>query len=81
MRPGKEEEREILLLIALNLMIKATSTKRVTRAGRGYNNMDHIDKIFSSSPSFKHIEITQYFNYVPRFNGVFSRSSLSKIKD
>ena len=27
------------------------------------------------------IEITNYFNYEPRFNGVFSRSSLLRIKD
>ena len=27
------------------------------------------------------IEITNYFNYEPRFNGVFSRSNLPRIKD
>ena len=27
------------------------------------------------------IEITNYFNYKPRFNGVFSRNNLLKIRD
>ena len=27
------------------------------------------------------MEITQYFNYKPRFNGVFSRNNLPRIKD
>ena len=31
---------------ALPVMIKAMSTKRVTRSERGYNNMDHVDKNF-----------------------------------
>ena len=31
--------------------------------------------------SLSNIEITKYFNYQPRFNGVFSRNNLSRIKD
>ena len=27
------------------------------------------------------IEIIEYFNYKPRFNGVFSKNSLPRIKD
>ena len=27
------------------------------------------------------MEITKYFNYKPRFNGVFSRNNLPSIKD
>ena len=27
------------------------------------------------------IEITTYFNYEPRFNGIYSRDKLTKIKD
>ena len=27
------------------------------------------------------IEITNYFNYEPRFNGVYSRNNLPRIKD
>ena len=36
-------------------------------------------KIFSSA--LNNIEISEYFNYEPRFNGVFSRKNLPKIKD
>ena len=38
-------------------------------------------KIFSSAPSLNSIEITSYFSYKPRFNGVFSRNNLPRIKD
>ena len=38
-------------------------------------------KIFSSTPSSGNIDITKYFNYEPRFNGVFSRDNLPRIKD
>ena len=27
--------------------------KGIVKAGRGYNNMDHMDKIFISTPYFK----------------------------
>ena len=37
-------------------------------------------KMFSSPPPLNNIEITKYFNYKPRFNGVFSRDNLSRIK-
>ena len=33
------------------------------------------------SPTLNNIEITNYFNYEPRFNCVFSRNNLPKIKD
>ena len=36
------------------------------RAGRGYNNMGHIDKIFRSD-LLSNIKITKYFNYEHRF--------------
>ena len=38
-------------------------------------------KIFSFAPSLKKIEITNYFNYEPRFNGVFPKNNLPRIKD
>ena len=41
---------------------------------------DTFMKIFNSAPSFN-IEITNYFNYELRFNGVFSRNNLPRIKD
>ena len=39
-------------------------------------------KIFSSTPSFRQYRYySKYFNYEPRFNGVFSRDNLPRIKD
>ena len=38
-------------------------------------------KIFSSAPSFKQYRHYKYFNYVSRFNGVFSRENLPRIND
>ena len=38
-------------------------------------------KFFSSAPPLKNIEITKYFNYEPRFNGIFSKNNLPRIKD
>ena len=58
------------------------SGKGVTRGGRGYNNMDHMDKKFLVLlHTLSNIEITKYFNYEPRFNAVFSRDNLPRIKD
>ena len=43
-------------------------------------------RIYESKPlvllhPLNNIEITNYFNYNPRFNGVFSRNNLPRIKD
>ena len=38
-------------------------------------------KTFSSALSIKNIENTNYLNYEPKFNGVFSRNSLPRIKE
>ena len=38
-------------------------------------------KILFSLHSLNNIEITNYFNNEPRFNGFFSRNNLPKIKD
>ena len=38
-------------------------------------------KILVSLHLLNNIEITNYFNYELRFNGVFSRNNLPKIKD
>ena len=37
--------------------------------------------MFSSPPPLNNIKITKYFNYQPRFNVVFLRDNLSRIKD
>ena len=38
-------------------------------------------KIFTSSPSIMQFYITEYFNNEPRFNGVYSKDNLPRIKD
>ena len=42
---GKRQEGGFLPLLVLSLMIKVLE-KGVRRAGRGYNNMDHMDENF-----------------------------------
>ena len=49
----------------------------VRRTGRGY-----LGKIFLVPlHPLNNIEITNYFNYEPRFNGAFSKHNLPRIKD
>ena len=48
MRAGKGQEYGFLSLLALLLMMKVLE-KRVTREGKGYNKMDHMDKRLSWS--------------------------------
>ena len=56
--------------------------KLFERAWKGYDNMGHLDKkCFVPLHPLSNIEITQYFNYEPRFNGVYSRDNLPRIKD
>ena len=45
-RVEKRQKCEFLPILALLQMTKAISGKGVTRGGRGYNNMDHMDKHF-----------------------------------
>ena len=45
MRAGKEQEGGFQQSLALPIMMKVLG-KEVRRAGRGYNNMDHMDKNF-----------------------------------
>ena len=42
---GKGQEGQFLPLLALILTMKVLE-KRVTRAGSGYNNVDHMKKMF-----------------------------------
>ena len=50
--------------------------KGTVTAGRGYN----MDKNLFQLHTLSNIEITKDFNYEPRFNGVYSRDNLPKIK-
>ena len=61
----------------ISSIIKGVSGRGVRRAGRGY-----MKKIFLiPHHPLNNIEITNYFNCEPRFNGVFSRNNLPRIKD
>ena len=42
--------------------VAAKAGKGVRRAGKGYNNMGHMDKIFSWVPSFKQYLCTSIAN-------------------
>ena len=55
-------------------VVKGISGRGVRRAGRGYTD------IVSLYP-LNNIEITNYFNYEPRPDGVFSRNILPRIRD
>ena len=48
--------------------------KSFVKAGIGYNNMDINFQVSC-------IRITKYSNYQPRFNGVYSKDNLPRIKD
>ena len=62
------------MLSVISSAVKGMKERRVRRAVREY-----IDKV--SLHSLSNIKITNYFNYKPRFNGVFSRNNLSRIRD
>ena len=57
--------------------VKGVSGRGARRVGTGY--MDK--KNFVLLHPLSNIEITNYFNYEPRFNGIFSRNNLPTIKD
>ena len=51
------------------------------KTGKAYN-MDLMDKTFLVPlHCLGNIEITKYFNYKHKFNGVYSRENLPRIKD
>ena len=62
------------MLSVISSAVKGMKERRVRRAVREY-----IDKV--SLHYLSNIKITNYFNYKPRFNGVFSRNNLSRIRD
>ena len=45
-RAGKGQKSGFHPFLAASLILKAIAGKGVTRLGKWYNNMDHIDKIF-----------------------------------
>ena len=49
----KKRQNGGFLPLLLPLLFSSSVRKGAMRAGKGYNNMDDMDKIFSSAPSFK----------------------------
>ena len=66
-----------LVQLVISSVVKDISGRVVRAAGGGYINK----KILVPLNPLSNIEITEYFNYEPRFHGVFSRNNLSIIKD
>ena len=58
-------------------VVKSITGRGVTRTGRAYIDKKYLVLLHPLS----NIEITNYFNYKPRFNGVFSRNNLPRVKD
>ena len=67
---GKGQEGGFLPLLELPLMIKAMSGKGVTGAGRRHDTWIISSFLFPLHP-LSNTSISKYFNYEPRFNGVF----------
>ena len=57
--------------------MKCISGRGVRGAGRGYMNKNSLVLLHP----LNNIKITNYFNYEPKFNGVFAKNSLPWIKD
>ena len=70
MRADKGQD---FLPLLITSMMNALA-KGVTTARRGYNKMDHINK--NLAPTLYHYQITNYFNYKPRFNGIFFKDTI-----
>ena len=66
-----------IVQLLISSVVRGISGRGVRRAGRGY--MDK--KILVQLHPLNNIVITYYFNYKPKFNGVFSRNNLPRIKD
>ena len=62
-----------LVQLVISPVVKGISGKGVRRTGR--------EKILIPLHPLNNIEITNYFKYEFRFNDVFSRNNLPKIKD
>ena len=58
-------------------MVNGIIEKRIRGAQRGYMNINFLVPVHPLGNT----EITKYFNYDPKINGVFSRNNLARIKD
>ena len=66
-----------LVTPVISSVVKGISGKKVRSARRAYINKT----FFNPLNPLNNIEITNYFNDEPIFNGVFSRNNLPRIKD
>ena len=63
----------LLVQPVISSVVKSISGRGVRRIGRGY--MDK--KFLVSLHLLNNIEITNYFNYEPRFNGIFFKKQFT----
>ena len=66
-----------LVTPVISSVVKGISGRKVRSARRAYINK----AFFNPLNPLNNIEITNYFNDEPIFNGVFSRNNLPRIKD
>ena len=59
----------------ISSVVKSISGRGVKRAERGYMDKRFLVPLYH----LNNIEITNYFNYEPRFNGIFSKTNLPRI--
>ena len=64
-----------LVQSVISSVVKGIGRRGVRRAGR-----EDMNKNFPLYP-LSNIQITQYFNYEPRFKSIFSTNNLLRIKD
>ena len=70
----------LLVQPVISSVVKDISGRWVRRAGRGYKE-NIVEDIFSFAPNLSSTEITIYIKYKIRFNGVFLRNIIPRIKD
>ena len=68
----------LLGALGVRLLSNILTGKGKIRAGEG---TVRAGKDFNAASSFKNFELQKYYQNEPKFNGVYSRNNLSKIKD
>ena len=68
----------LLGALGVRLLSNILTGKGTIRAGEG---TVRAGKNFNAASSFKNFELQKYYQNEPKFNGVYSRNNLPKIKD
>ena len=68
----------LLGALGVRLLSNILTGKGTIRAGEG---TVRAGKNFNAASSFKNFELQKYYQNEPKFNGVYSRNNLSKMKD